>query len=64
MPTNSKEYMSNYMKTYNANNNEDIVCDICGRKYKKYRVYIHRTSQHHQKAMAKIKLLLNQVCHQ
>lgn len=49
MPTNTKEYMNVYMKAYMVKHKEHVTCDICNKKYKKYRIYMHVKSQYHQK---------------
>jgi len=47
MPTNTKEYQSEYMKKYNLKRNNVITCDICGSQYKEYNKYKHiRTRKH------------------
>jgi hypothetical protein len=43
-----KEYMKDYMKEKREQNNENIICDICGGHYKKYASYQHKKTKKHQ----------------
>lgn len=41
--TDNPDYMKNYMRDYIKNNNEMIICNVCGGRYKKYNKYAHDT---------------------
>ena len=47
MPSNSKEYMNEYMKQYIAKKSEIIVCPVCDTEYKKYNKYAHNKTKKH-----------------
>ena len=56
MTTNSKEYMSAYMRSYTRNNSEPIHCPLCDISTKKYLYRSHEKTNKHQRII----LLLEQ----
>jgi DNA-directed RNA polymerase subunit RPC12/RpoP len=46
MPSNSKDYMTNYMKEY-IKNSPYMTCPICGSKIKKYLKTLHNKTKKH-----------------
>ena len=46
MPSNGKEYQTEYMKKY-VTNAQSINCEICGGKYKTYSKYRHVKTKKH-----------------
>ena len=56
MTTNSKEYMSAYMRSYTRNNSMPIHCDLCNINTKKYLYRSHEKTKKHQRII----LLLEQ----
>ena len=49
MPSNGKEYQTDYMKKYVANA-ESTTCETCGGKYKTYSKYRHMKTKKHMNA--------------
>ena len=55
MPTNSKEYMNDYMKQYNVVNSYNIECLVCGTQVRKCYIYMHNKTKKHVLIAAKVK---------
>jgi len=49
MPTNSAEYMREYMKRYTKEKGAVMIkCDVCDKEYKKYCKSKHNATKYHQ----------------
>lgn len=46
MPTNEKEYMKKYFRSY-VLGSQSLICPICSGKYKSYNRHIHRKTKKH-----------------
>ena len=62
MTTNSKEYMSAYMRAYTRNNSMPIHCPLCDINTKKYLYRSHEKTKKHKQITLKLeqnKLLIH-----
>ncbi len=44
------EYIRNYMRKYTANKTK-VLCDVCGKSVVHYKLYKHKQSQRHKRAL-------------
>lgn len=51
MPSNTKEYMNEYMKKY-IKNSKDVICDVCESTYKSYKKSVHVKGKRHLSKMS------------
>ena len=50
------DYMKNYMREYTKKNKNNIICPICGGKYKSYSKYLHLKTKKHSMILLKNEL--------
>ena len=46
-----RERNNEYMRSYNRTRSEYIICDCCGRMYKRYLKYQHNKTLYHKKIL-------------
>ena len=54
MPTNNKEYINEYMRSYNNKNSYDVICPFCDSITKKYLLPAHNKTKKHQQIVLKL----------